>query len=138
LPQVAEKLEKTLLLIKPDAVGKNLIGEILKRTEEVGFRILDLKMAKLSTGQARRFYQVHEGKRFYEDLVNFVSSGKVIAVLLTRKDAVEKLRETVGATDPKKAKRGTIRRDLATDILMNAVHASDSPQSFEFESKFFF
>jgi nucleoside-diphosphate kinase len=131
-------LEKTLLLIKPDAVKRNLIGEILKRTEQAGFGILDLKMAELSNGQARRFYQVHKGQRFYEDLVKFVSSGKVVAVLLTRKDAVEKLRETVGATDPKKAQRGTIRSDLGTDVLMNAVHASDSPQSFEFELKFFF
>ncbi|MCK4403977.1 MAG: nucleoside-diphosphate kinase [candidate division Zixibacteria bacterium] len=125
-------------MIKPDAVKRNLIGEVLKRTEDAGFKIVDLKMAKLSTLQARGFYQVHKGKPFFEKLVKFVSSGKVVAVLLTRKNAVKKLREIVGATDPKEAKRGTIRHDLATGVTKNAVHASDSAQSFRYESKFFF
>ena len=131
-------MEKTFLMIKPDAVKRNLIGEVLKRTEDAGFKIVDLKMAKLSTLQARGFYQVHKGKPFFEKLVKFVSSGKVVAVLLTRKNAVKKLREIVGATDPKEAKRGTIRHDLATGVTKNAVHASDSAQSFRYESKFFF
>lgn len=131
-------LEKTFLMIKPDAVKGHLIGEILKRTEHAGFRIVDLKMGKLSPTKARKFYQVHRGKPFFEKLVRFVSSGPVVAVLLTRKNAVRKLREIVGATDPKKAKRGTIRRDLATGVTENAVHASDSAESFRYESKFFF
>ena len=131
-------MEKTFLMIKPDAVKRNLIGEVLKRTEDAGFKIVDLKMAKLSTLQARGFYQVHKGKPFFEKLVKFVSSGKVVAVMLTRKNAVKKLREIVGATDPKEAKRGTIRHDLATGVTKNAVHASDSAQSFRYESKFFF
>jgi len=131
-------LEKTFLLIKPDAVKKSLIGEVLKRAEDAGFKIMDIKMAKFSLPQARRFYQVHKGKPFFEKLVKFVSSGKVVGVLLTRKNAVKKLREIVGATDPKEAKRGTIRHDLATGVTKNAVHASDSARNVRFESKFFF
>lgn len=131
-------MEKTFLMIKPDAVRKDLIGEILKRTEDAGFKIVDLKVANLSPTKARKFYQVHEGKPFFEKLVKFVSSGRVVGVLLTRRDAVKKLREIVGATDPKEAKRGTIRHDLATNVTKNAVHASDSAPNFRFESKFFF
>lgn len=126
------------MMIKPDAVKRNLIGEVLKRAEDAGFKIVDLKMAKFSTLKARGFYQVHKGKPFFEKLVKFVSSGKVVAVLLTRRNAVKKLREIVGATDPKKAKRGTIRHDLATNVTKNAVHASDSAPNFRYESKFFF
>jgi len=125
-------------MIKPDAVKRNLIGEVLKRTEDAGFKIVDLKMAKFSTLQSRKFYQVHKGKPFFEKLVKFVSSGRVVGVLLTRRNAVKKLRELVGATDPKEAKRGTIRHDLATGVTKNAVHASDSARNFRFESKFFF
>ncbi|NIM99281.1 MAG: nucleoside-diphosphate kinase [candidate division Zixibacteria bacterium] len=131
-------MEKTFLLIKPDGVRKKLIGEILKRTEDEGFKILDLKMARLSTNQASKFYRVHKGKPFFEKLVKFICSGEVVAVLLGRNNAVRKLREIVGATDPREAKRGTIRYDLATDVTRNVVHASDSAQSFRFESKFFF
>lgn len=131
-------MEKTFLMIKPDAVKKNLIGEILKRTEHAGFRILGLKMDKLSPTKARKFYHVHKGKPFLEKLVKFISSGNVVGVLLTRRNAVKKLRELVGATDPKEAKKGTIRRDLATNVTKNAVHASDSARSFRYESKFFF
>jgi nucleoside-diphosphate kinase len=131
-------LDKTLLLIKPDAVKKNLIGEILRRTEDAGFEIVNLKMTKLTTAGARRFYQVHKGKPFFEKLIRFMTSGQVVAVLLRRKNAVKKLREIVGATDPREAKRGTIRHDLAINVTKNAVHASDSVRSFRFESKFFF
>jgi nucleoside-diphosphate kinase len=125
------------LMIKPDAVKGHLIGEILKRTEDVGFRIMDLKMGRLSPARARKLYGVHKGKPFYEKLVRFVSSGPVVA-LLTRRSAVKKLREIVGATDPKEAKKGTIRHDLATGVMENAVHASDSAESFRYESEFFF
>jgi len=131
-------MERTFLMIKPDAVKKNLIGEILKRTEDAGFKILDLNMVKLSPTRAGKFYQVHKGKPFYDKLVKFVSSGKVVGVLLTRKNAVKKLRDLIGCTDPKEAKRGTIRRDLAESVSKNAVHASDSATSFRYESKFFF
>jgi nucleoside-diphosphate kinase len=136
--QTGQKLEKTFLLIKPDAVKKNLIGEVLKRIEGAGFEILNLKMAKFTSAQARRFYQVHNGKPFFEKLIKFVASGQVVAVLLRRENAVKKLREIVGATDPREAKRGTIRHDLANNVTKNAVHASDSARSFRFESRFFF
>ena len=131
-------MEKTFLMIKPDAVKRNLIGEVLKRAEDAGFKIMDIKMTKFSTLKARKFYQVHKGKPFYEKLVKFISSDQVVGVLLTRRNAVKKLRELVGATDPKEARRGTIRYDLASGVTKNAVHASDSVQSFRYESKFFF
>ena len=131
-------METTFLMIKPDAVKKNLIGEILKRTEDAGFKILGLKMDKLSPARVREFYCVHKGKPFYEKLVKFISSGNVVGVLFTRRNAIRKLREVVGATDPKEAKKGTIRRDFATDVTENAVHASDSAKSFRYESRFFF
>lgn len=131
-------MEKTFFLIKPDAVERNLIGEILKRTEDAGFRIMDLKMGDLPQAKAEIFYQVHRGKHFFEKLIEYMSSGKVVAVLLERDDAVKKLRELIGATDPKDAKPGTIRHDLALDGRRNSVHASDSPQNVEFESRFFF
>jgi nucleoside-diphosphate kinase len=133
-----DKVEKTFLMIKPDAVKRNLIGEILKRTEDAGFKIIGLKMSKLSLPQAKMFYQIHKGKLFYEKLVKYVSSGKVVAVMLERKNAVKALRELVGATDPKMAKRGTIRHDLAVDLTRNSVHASDSADNVKFESRFFF
>jgi len=133
-----KKQEKTFLMIKPDAVKKNLIGEILRRVEDAGFRIVDLKMTQLPPAKAKKFYKVHKGKQFFDKLVKFISSGLVVGVLLTRTDAVKKLREIVGATDPKVAKKGTIRHDLATEVTQNAVHASDSVKSFGYESKFFF
>jgi nucleoside-diphosphate kinase len=125
-------------MIKPDAVRKHLIGEILRRVEVAGFTIIDLKMTRLSTTKVIKLYQVHKGKPFFEKLVKFVSSGPVVGVLLTRTDAVKKLREIVGATDPKEARKGTIRYDLATEVTQNAVHASDSAESFKYESKIFF
>jgi nucleoside-diphosphate kinase len=131
-------LEKTFLLIKPDAVERNLIGEILKRIEDAGFRIMDLKMGELARSQAERFYQVHRGTHFFEKLIEYMASGKVVAVLLEREAAVKKLRQLVGATDPKDAEKGTIRHDLALDGRRNSVHASDSLENVEFESKFFF
>jgi nucleoside-diphosphate kinase len=131
-------LEKTFLMIKPDAVGRGLIGEILRRTENYGFRIVGLNMARLSRSQAEKFYGVHREKDFFDKLVKFVSSGPVVAVLLERRNAVRKLRQIVGATDPKEAEEGTIRHEWGTDVTQNAVHASDSTRSFRFESKFFF
>jgi nucleoside-diphosphate kinase len=131
-------VEKTFLMIKPDAVKRNLVGEILKRVEEAGFKITDIKMTKLSKTLAGRFYQVHKGKPFYDKLVKYISSGEVVVVMLSRRNAVKKLRELVGATDSKEAKRGTIRHDLALGVTENAVHASDSAQNVRFESEFFF
>jgi nucleoside-diphosphate kinase len=125
-------------MIKPDAVKRNLIGEILKRVERAGFEIVELKMVKLSVPEAKRFYQIHRGKPFFDKLVKYVSSGEVAVVLLKKKNAVKDLRELIGSTDPKEAKRGTIRHDLAINTTENSVHASDSPQNAKIESEFFF
>ena len=103
-----------------------------------GFEIVELKMVKLSLNQAKRFYQVHREKPFFDKLVKYVSSGKVVVVLLKKKSAVKDLRELIGSTDPKKAKRGTIRRDFAINTTENSVHASDSPQNAKTEIEFFF
>jgi nucleoside-diphosphate kinase len=136
--RVSNKVQKTLLLIKPDVVQRNLIGEILRRAEKAGFQIAELKMVRLSLHQARRFYAIHRGKPFYDELVKYVSSGKVVAVLLGKKNAVRDLRELIGSTDPRKAKRGTIRRDLALNTTENSVHASDSLKNAKMEIEFFF
>jgi len=125
-------------MIKPDAVRRNLIGEILGRVEKAGFEILELKMVKLTLQQAKRFYRVHKGKAFFDKLVKYVSSGKVVVACLKKKNGVKDLRELIGATDPKKAKRGTIRRDLAINTTENSVHASDSPENARMEIEFFF
>jgi len=125
-------------MIKPDAVKRNLIGEILKRVERAGFEIVELKMVKLSVPEAKRFYQIHRGKPFFDKLVKYVSSGKVVVALLRKKNAVKDLRELIGSTDPKNAKKGTIRRDLAINTTQNSVHASDSPQNAKIEIEFFF
>lgn len=125
-------------MIKPDAVRRNLIGEILRRVEMAGFEIVELKMVKLSLYQAKRFYRVHRGKHFFDKLVKYVSSGDVVVASLKKKNAVKDLRELIGSTDPKKAKRGTIRRDLAINTTENSVHASDSPKNARMEIEFFF
>jgi len=130
--------EQTLLLIKPDAVERNLIGGILDRVEKKEFKIVDLKMVKLKAEDARRFYQVHQDKPFFNDLIDSVTSGSVVAVLLRKENGVEGLRRVVGKTDPQESEKGTIRHDLGLDVTRNSVHASDSKESAEFEIDFFF
>jgi nucleoside-diphosphate kinase len=125
-------------MIKPDAVRRNLIGEILRRVEMAGFNIVELKMLKLSPQQAKRFYQVHREKAFFDKLVKYVSSGDVVACVVKKENAVKDLRELIGSTDPKKAKRGTIRRDLALNTTENSGHASDSLKNARMEIAFFF
>ncbi len=125
-------------MIKPDAVRRNLIGEILRRVEKAGFEIVELKMVRLSLHRATRFYRVHRGKPFFDKLVKYVSSGEVVVGVVKKKNAVKDLRELIGSTDPKKAKRGTIRRDLAINTTENSVHASDSPKNAKMEIEFFF
>lgn len=132
------KAEQTLLLIKPDAVERNLIGEILSRVEKERFQIVDLKMIQLKAEDAKRFYQVHQGKSFFNGLIDFVSAGSVVAALLRKEDAVKDLRKFVGNTDPRKAENGTIRSDFGLDVTKNSVHASDSEESAKFEIDFFF
>jgi nucleoside-diphosphate kinase len=131
-------MTETLLLVKPDAVSRSLTGEILSRLELAGFRITGLRMLQLTEERAREFYAVHEGKPFLTDLVEYMSSGPIVAVKLIRDDAIEKLREVIGATDPTKAEQGTIRREFAVSMTKNSVHASDAPETAETEIAFFF
>ncbi len=130
---------RTLLIIKPDAVERNLIGEIISLLDRSGFIVAALKMTRLDDDQARRFYAVHEGKPFLDELCRFMSSGPIVTMVVKSEgDTVAKIRELVGATDPKNAAAGTVRHDLAISLTKNSVHASDSPQNAEQEINFFF
>lgn len=131
-------MEQTLAIIKPDAVGAAKAGKILAHLEEAGFRIRALRMMRLTEAQARAFYAVHEGRPFYEPLVRFMTSGPVIPMVLEARDAVARLREVIGATDPAEAAEGTIRRLYAESKERNAIHASDSPETAAQEVAFFF
>jgi len=125
-------------MIKPDAVRRGKIGAILGEVERAGFEILAIRMVRLKPDEARRFYAVHEGKPFLDDLVAFMSSGPAVPVRLRRADAIRMLRDLIGATDPKEAKPGTIRALHAESKQLNAVHSSDSPESAAIEIPFFF
>ena len=131
-------VERTLSIVKPDAVAKNHIGEIIRRFENAGLHIVAAKMAQLSDEDAKLFYAVHKERPFYSDLVKFMTSGPVMILVLEGDNAILKNREIMGATDPKKASPGTIRRDLATSIDENAVHGSDSSENADIEIGFFF
>jgi nucleoside-diphosphate kinase len=130
--------ERTLSIIKPDAVGKNVIGQISARFEAAGLKIVAAKMAHLSRGEAQAFYAVHKARPFYNDLVNFMISGPVMIQVLEGENAIALNRELMGATDPKKAAKGTIRADFADSIDANAVHGSDAPETAAVEVAFFF
>ena len=130
--------ERTLAIIKPDAVARHLIGGIIKRIDETGLNIKAMKMIKLSKGQAMGFYKVHKGKPFYDSLTDFMSSGPCIVLVLEGGDAIRRYRDLMGATNYEEAEEGTIRREFATDIEKNAVHGSDSPESAHVEIGYFF
>lgn len=130
--------ECTLSIIKPDAVEKNIIGEIYRRFEQAGLHIVAARMFRLNKVKAGEFYAVHKGKPFYEGLVNFMSSGPIMVQVLEGEDAIRKHREVMGATDPKQAAPGTIRADLAEVVERNAVHGSDGPETAREEIAFFF
>jgi nucleoside-diphosphate kinase len=130
-------LETTLLIIKPDAVRRNLIGRVLASIEEAGLRILAMKMVDLSEDDAGAFYEVHRGKPFYAKLVSYMSSGSCVVAVLQGEDAIRRLRLKCGATDPSKAQDGTIRAAFGISITMNSVHASDSSDSAAEEVRFF-
>jgi nucleoside-diphosphate kinase len=130
--------ERTLSIIKPDGVSRNLIGEVIKRIEEAGLKILAIKMIHMTKIQAKGFYKVHEGKSFYESVTDFMSSGPCVVMVLEGKDAIHIYRTLMGATDYKKAEEGTIRREFATDIEKNIVHGSDSEDTAKFEIGYFF
>lgn len=131
-------MEKTLLILKPDAVQRNLIGRVLSKVEANGFKIVRMQMVQLTPERARQFYAVHEGKPFLNDLVGYMCSGPVVPCVLERESAITKLRELLGATNPANATPGTIRAEFAVDIQTNTVHGSDSPASAATEIPFFF
>ena len=128
----------TFSMIKPNAVKNGHIGHILTMISDAGFRIEALRMTKLSISQARAFYGIHEGKPFFESLVEFMYSGPVVAMVLEKENAVEAYRELIGNTDPAKAAEGTVRRLYGTNVQANAVHGSDSDENAIIESNFFF
>jgi nucleoside-diphosphate kinase len=130
--------ERTLSIIKPDAVAKNVIGQIYARFEAAGLKVVAAKMAHLSRGEAEAFYGVHKDRPFFKDLVGFMISGPVMIQVLEGEGAIAKNRELMGATDPKKAAVGTIRADFADSIDANAVHGSDAPETAAVEMAFFF
>jgi nucleoside-diphosphate kinase len=130
--------ERTLSIIKPDAVKKNAIGQILARFEAAGLRIVAARMMHLSRAEAEGFYAVHRSRPFFRDLVEFMTSGPVLVQVLEGEDAIVKNRELMGATDPKKAAKGTIRADFADSIDANAVHGSDAPDTARTEVAYFF
>ena len=131
-------MERTLAIVKPDAVARGKIGEILRRFEEAGLRICGLRMVRLDKKEAEHFYHVHRGRPFFESLTTFMTSGPVVVLVLEGETAVSTVRTIMGATDPARASPGTIRRDLGTSIEQNAVHGSDSPESAAFEVPYFF
>lgn len=131
-------IEKTLSIIKPDAVAKNVIGEILRRFESNNLKIAAVKMMQLTQDQAGEFYAVHKERPFFKDLVEYMTQGPVVVSVLEGEGAVALNRKLMGATDPKEAEAGTIRADFADDISANAVHGSDSTENAEIEVRFFF
>jgi nucleoside-diphosphate kinase len=131
-------IEQTFSIIKPDAVAKNVTGEIVSRFEKNGLRVVASKMLHLSKEQAEGFYAVHRERPFYNDLVSFMISGPVVVQVLEGEDAISKNRELMGATNPAEADPGTIRADFATTVDENAVHGSDAPETAAEEIKFFF
>ncbi len=131
-------MDKTLSIIKPDAVARGLIGEIVKRIETNGFKIIAMKMLHMTKAQAEGFYAVHVGKPFFESLTDFMSSGPAVMMVLEGQNVIARYRDLMGATNYKEAKEGTIRREFATDIEKNVVHGSDAPETAAFEISYFF
>jgi len=131
-------IERTLSIIKPDAVAKNVIGDIIRRFEENGLKIIATRMMQLNQAQAGQFYAVHKDRPFYQDLCTYISSGPILAMAMEGQNAVSLNRQLMGATNPKEAEEGTIRADHADSIEANAVHGSDSPENATAEISFFF
>ena len=131
-------LERTLSIVKPDAVAKNVVGEIYSRFERDGLKIIAARMMQLSTAEAEGFYAVHRARPFFNDLVSFMTSGPLMVQVLEGENAIEKNRKLMGATDPKKADKGSIRADFADSIDANAVHGSDAPATAALEIAYFF
>ena len=131
-------IERTLAIIKPDAVGRGLAGEILARIHAARFKIVAIKSRRLTKAEAEGFYAVHRERPFFKDLTDFMSSGKVVVMVLEKENAIAQWRDTMGATDPAKAAPGTIRKELGTSIQNNCTHGSDAPDTAAFEIAYFF
>jgi len=131
-------MERTLSIVKPDGVQKHLIGEVIKRFEDHGLKVIGLKMISMDKRGAEGFYAVHRGKPFFDSLTTFMSSGPAVVMVLEGEGAIAKTRELMGATDPKQAKEGTLRRQYATNIEKNIIHGSDATETAAFEIKYFF
>ena len=131
-------MERTLSIIKPDGVRRNLIGEVIKRLEENDLNIAAMKMLRMRKSQAQGFYAVHKGKPFYDSLTDFMSSGPIVVMVLEGENVIERYRKLMGATNYKEAEEGTIRKAFATDIEKNVVHGSDAPETAAFEIGYFF
>ncbi|MBW1643838.1 MAG: nucleoside-diphosphate kinase [Deltaproteobacteria bacterium] len=131
-------MERTLSIIKPDGVGRSIIGEVVKRLEENDLKIIAMKMIWMTKKQAQGFYAVHKERPFFDSLTDFMSSGPAVVMVLEGDNVIARYRNIMGATDYKEAAEGTIRKDFATDIEKNVVHGSDSPESAAFEIGYFF
>jgi len=131
-------VERTLTIVKPDSVAAGHTGEIIAALEEAGFRIVAMKMVRLTKVQAEGFYHVHRGKFFFDSLVNFMTEGPVVPIALERENAIQALRDLMGNTNPEKASGGTIRKRFGTSIERNAIHGSDAPETAAFELGYFF
>jgi len=130
--------ERTLTILKPDCIRKNLIGEVIKRIQDAGFGIVAMKMIRLTRDTAGGFYAVHRERPFYEELCNFMSSGPCLPMILEKENAIEDFRNLIGATNPEEAQEGTIRADLADSISENIIHGSDSVENGKIEAAYFF
>ena len=131
-------MERTLTILKPDCVRKNLIGEVTRRIQEAGFRICAMKMVKLSKEEAEGFYAVHRGRPFFEELTTFMSSGACVPMVLEKENAIADFRKLIGATNPAEADAGTIRKDFADSVGENIIHGSDSVENGKLEANYFF
>jgi nucleoside-diphosphate kinase len=131
-------VERTFSIIKPDAVAKNAIGEIIAALEKENLRPVAMKMMHLSQTQAEGFYHVHRDKKWFPDLIKFMTEGPIVAMILEGEDAIARYRKVMGATDPSKAEEGTLRKRFATNIERNACHGSDAPETAKFETGYFF
>jgi nucleoside-diphosphate kinase len=131
-------MEQTFAIIKPDAVGRRMTGQILERVEKAGFAIRAMRLVRLTKREAEGFYAVHRGKPFFDGLTDFMSSGPAVVMVLEAPDAIRKWREVMGATDPAKAAPGTLRKEFGTNIGNNATHGSDAPETAAYEIGYFF
>jgi nucleoside-diphosphate kinase len=131
-------IEQTFSMIKPDAVERGLTGQVIAILEAKGLKVVAMRMIKIDNKRAKKLYEVHKGKPFYNDLIEYAMSGPVVTMILDGEDAVRRLRQVIGATDPSKAEPGTVRRDFGLTVLKNVIHASDSPENAEREMRIFF